>query len=217
LNWSAQRFGVLKNAEKWVTHSSKYRGNWSPDVVRNLILHYSKEGDYLLDPMIGGGMTDIECKLLNRNLLALDVNSNAILLTKRALKFESSFEPKIVVNTNDARKLEMLKKGSIDFILTHPPYADIIKYSNKTIPEDLSNIHDLNKFCDEIENIAKELFRMLKNEKFCAVLIGDTRRKKLYRPLAFMTMQRFLNVEFVLKEDIIKYQHNYRFLDKKVA
>ena len=37
---------------KWATHDSKYRGNWSPDVVRNLILRYSEEGDLLLDPMI---------------------------------------------------------------------------------------------------------------------------------------------------------------------
>lgn len=198
----------FKKRGKWATHNSKYRGNWSPDVVRNLILRYSKENDYLLDPMVGGGTTAIECKLLNRNLLALDINPYAISLTNKALEFKSEFNPKIVTNINDARKLEMLKDGSIDFILTHPPYADIIKYSDKTIPEDLSNIHDLNKFCNEIEVIAKELFRVLKSEKFCAVLIGDTRRKKYYQPLAFMVMQKFLNAGFVLKEDIIKHQHN---------
>jgi hypothetical protein len=27
----------------WATHNNKYRGNRSPDVVRNLILRYSKE------------------------------------------------------------------------------------------------------------------------------------------------------------------------------
>ncbi|MDR2790432.1 MAG: hypothetical protein LBB59_05605 [Campylobacteraceae bacterium] len=198
----------FKKRGKWATHNSKYRGNWSPDVVRNLILRYSKEGDYLLDPMVGGGTTAIECKLLNRNLLALDINPDAVLLTKKALEFESRFKPKIVVNINDARNLKMLKNNSIDFILIHPPYADIIKYSDKTIHEDLSNIHDSNKFCDEIEVVAKELFRVLKSEKFCAVLMGDTRRKKYYQPLAFMVMQRFLSVGFTLKEDIIKHQHN---------
>jgi DNA modification methylase len=198
----------FKKRGKWATHNSKYRGNWAPDVVRNLILRYSKEGDYLLDPMVGGGTTAIECKLLNRNLLALDINPDAVSLTKKALDFESKFKPKIVVDINDARKLKMLKNDSIDFILTHPPYADIIKYSNKTILEDLSNIHDLDKFCDAIESVAKELFRTLKSGKFCAVLIGDTRRKKYYQPLAFMVMQRFLNTGFVLKEDIIKHQHN---------
>ncbi|MBN2964971.1 methyltransferase domain-containing protein [Sulfurospirillum sp. T05] len=200
--WSFARRG------NWATHNSKYRGNWSPDVVRNLILRYSNEGDYLLDPMIGGGTTAVECKLLNRNLLALDINPNAIELTCKALEFESEYAPKIKIKLNDARNLSMLKDESIDFILNHPPYADIINYSEKQIPEDLSNIHDLEKFCDEMEKVAQEFYRVLKEGKFCTILIGDTRRKKMYQPLAFMVMQRFLHVGFVLKEDIIKHQHN---------
>ena len=200
--WSFARRG------NWATHKSKYRGNWAPEVVRNLILRYSKDGDYLLDPMIGGGTTAIECKLLNRNLLALDINPNAIEITKTALEFESEFNPKIKLDLNDSRSLPMLKDESIDFILNHPPYVDIIKYSDKKIKEDLSNIHDLDEFCDEIEKVALEFYRVLKKDKYCAILIGDTRRNKMYQPLAFKVMERFLKVGFELKEDIIKHQHN---------
>lgn len=137
-------------------------------VVRNLILRYSKENDFLLDPMIGGGTTAIECKLLNRNLLALDVNPDSIELTKKVLDFRSSFNPKIKVELNDSRSLKILKNESIDFILNHPLYADIIKYSNKQIREDLSNIHNLDEFCDEIEKVGKEFYRVLKRDKYCA-------------------------------------------------
>ena len=56
--------------------------------------------------------------------------------------------------------------------------------------------------------IATECFRVLKPDKYCAILIGDTRRKKFYIPLAFKVMERFLKAGFVLKEDIIKVQHN---------
>jgi len=56
--------------------------------------------------------------------------------------------------------------------------------------------------------LAKECFRVLKPGKFCAILIGDTRRKKFYIPLAFKVMERFLKAGFVLREDIIKVQHN---------
>jgi DNA modification methylase len=200
--WSFARRG------KWATHNSKYRGNWAPEVVRNLILRYSKEGDYLLDPMVGGGTTAVECKLLNRNLLALDINPAAIDLTKKALEFECEFNPKIKVEQNDSRSLKILKDNSIDLILNHPPYADIINYSGKQIKEDLSNIHDLDEFCDEIEIVAKEFYRVLKNDCYCAVLIGDTRRDRMYQPLAYRVMERFLKVGFKLKEDIIKHQHN---------
>ena len=124
--WSFSRRG------NWATHNSKYRGNWAPEVVRNLILRYSKEGDYLLDPMVGGGTTAIECKLLNRNLLALDINPNAIELTQKALEFECEYYPKIRIELNDSRKLSILKDESIDFILNHPPYADIITHVTPT-------------------------------------------------------------------------------------
>ena len=200
--WSFRRRG------NWATHKSKYRGNWAPEVVRNLLMRYSKEGDYILDPMIGGGTTAIECKLLNRNLLALDVNPDAIDITKDALNFESEYNPTIKLELNDSRKLPMLKNESIDFILNHPPYADIIKYSDKQIDADLSNIHDIDEFCDEMEKVAKEFYRVLKPNKYCAILIGDTRRKKMYQPMAFKVMERFLKIGFELKEDIIKHQHN---------
>lgn len=193
----------------WATHNSKYRGNWSPEVVRNLILRYSKEGDTLLDPMIWGWTTAIECKLLNRNLIAFDVNPVSIELSERALDFECESSAKIRIVQGDARKL-MKKVGneSVDFILHHPPYADIIKYSEWKIPEDISNIHDIDKFADEMEKIAKECFRVLKKWSYCAVLIGDTRRQKMYQPMAFKVMERFLRVGFDLKEDIVKVQHN---------
>ena len=53
-----------------------------------------------------------------------------------------------------------------------------------------------------------ESFRVLKKWAYCAILIWDTRRNKLYQPLAFKVMERFIKVWFVLKEDIIKKQHN---------
>ena len=67
-----------------------------------------------------------------------------------------------------------------------------------------------NKF-HQIEKIAKELFRVLKPDKYCAILIGDTRKGRHYVPLAFHVMQRFLKVGFVIKEDIVKVQHNCKF------
>lgn len=192
----------------WATHNSKYRWNRSPDVVRNLILRYSKEGDLLLDPMIWWWTTAIECKLLNRHLLAYDINPEAIKITKEALNFDYKSKSKIELKLNDTRVLNFLKNESIDFILTHPPYADIIKYSEWKIEKDLSNLRDIDKFCDEIEIIAKEYFRVLKQWRFCAILIGDTRRNKLYQPMAFKVMERFLKSGFKLKEDIVKVQHN---------
>lgn len=159
--------------------------------------------------MIGGGTTAIEAKLLDRNLWCYDINPEAISLTKEALDFDLDNGAKTHLQLHDAtEKNEKLKKESIDFVLMHPPYADIIKYSEGKIAEDLSNIHDIDAFCDKIEKVAKEAYRVLKPGRTCAILMGDTRREKMYIPLAFKVMERFLKVGFILKEDIIKVQHN---------
>ncbi len=50
------------NRGNWATHKSNYRGNWSPYIPRNLILKYTKEGDWVLDQMMGSGTTLIEAK-----------------------------------------------------------------------------------------------------------------------------------------------------------
>ena len=71
----------------WATHKSDWRGNWSPEVARNLILRYSKEKDHLLDCMIGGGTTAIEAKILNRHITCIDVNEEALERTKKSLEF----------------------------------------------------------------------------------------------------------------------------------
>jgi DNA modification methylase len=194
----------------WATHTSDWRGNWSPEVVRNLILRYSNEGDTLLDTMIGGGTTAIEAKILNRNIIYSDVNKEALDRTKKSLHFEVSNKAWQKGFLWDSRNLPKIKDESIDFILTHPPYVDIIKYSEGQISADLSNINDIEEFCTEIEKVANEFFRILKQGKFCAILMGDTRRKKMYQPLAFKVMERFLKSGFVLKEDIIKRQFNCR-------
>ena len=83
-----------------------------------------------------------------------------------------------------------------------------IEYGAKKIEGDLSRISNLTKFCDEIEKVACECFRILKPGKYCAILIGDTRRRRHFVPLAVNVMNRFLKARFILKEDIIKLQHN---------
>ena len=82
----------------WATHNPNYRGNFAPQIARNIIEMYSKKGDNLLDPMVGGGTTLIEAKLLARNALGLDINPEAIELTKKALQFNHTPKSKQKLN-----------------------------------------------------------------------------------------------------------------------
>jgi len=192
----------------WATHNPNYRGNWAPQIPRNLILKYTKEGDLILDPMVGAGTTLIEAKLLNRDTIGIDINPHAIKLTIEALKFEVNNKSKQECYVGDAKSLGKIINDSIDLIVTHPPYLNIIKYSEQPIPGDLSNINSLSKFIAEFDLAVKEFYRVLKPDHYCAILIGDTRRHRHYVPLAFNIMSLFLKNGCILKEDIIKIQHN---------
>jgi DNA modification methylase len=250
----------------WATHNNKYRGNFAPQLARNVIETYSEPGEVVLDPMAGGGTTLIEAKLLGRGFIGCDINPAAVKLCEKATAFENendfaterhrehrgieeknkntnevntkqldsrlrgndksptslrlegatqkkstagggraTFKDKIVCA--DVRDLSFLGDGSVDLILTHPPYLNIIHYSDK-LDGDLSGISSVKKFCGEMRIIAGELLRVLKPGRYCAILMGDTRRGRHFVPLAYRVMDTFLDAGFILKEDIIKVQHN---------
>ena len=194
------------NRGNWATHDAKYRGNWSPYIPRNLILRYSAEGDLILDQFIGGGTTLVEAKLLNRNIIGVDINPTALERCHDKINFEWHGENKIYIKQGDARNLDFIPNSSIDFICTHPPYADIIHYSDG-IDGDLSN-YGVKDFLMQMESVATECFRVLKSGKFCTILMGDTRKKSNVITMSFDVMKIFERVGFSLKEIIIKEQHN---------
>lgn len=209
--WSFKRRG------DWATHSGEYRGNWSPYIPRNVIIKYSKPGETVLDYFCGAGTTAVEAKLLGRKCIAFDINDAAIELAKKNIDFkieesqltlfagrQKIHEPELCVG--DARDLSFLKANSIDLICAHPPYANIIQYTHSK-EGDLSFL-DIDDFLEEIAKVAEQSLRVLKPGRQCAILIGDTRRKKNVIPLGFKLINVYLNAGFKLRELVIKRQHN---------
>ena len=164
----------------WATHSGKYRGNWSPYIPRNLILRYSKKNDWILDQFLGSGTTLIEAKLLGRNAIGVDINSEAIKLSNTNLNFTCQESSKIFTKQGNATELSFIKDESINLICTHPPYADIIRYSNK-IPGDISHLK-YEEFLKALEQVAREAYRVLKKQGICAFMIGDIRQEGYVLP-----------------------------------
>ena len=166
------------NRGDWATHDAKWRGNWSPYIPRNIILRYSQEGDLVLDQFAGGGTSLVEAKLLNRDIIGVDVNDVALERCKEKTAFDrEGANGKVYIHKGDARNLDFIPDASIDLICTHPPYANIIHYSeDMDVPEDLSNFN-VPEFLEQMNLVAAESFRVLKKGKFCAILMGDTRQK----------------------------------------
>lgn len=170
------------------------------------MLRYSAEGDLVLDQFAGGGTTLVEAKLLNRNIIGVDINSNALDRCREKCDFERENCGKVYFHQGDARNLDFIPSESVDFVCSHPPYADIIQYS-EDIDGDLSHFK-VKDFLEQMKSVAGESFRVLKKDKFCAILMGDTRQKGHVVPMSFEVMKIFESAGFKLKEIIIKEQHN---------
>lgn len=174
-------------------------------------MRYSKKNDWILDQFLGSGTTLIEAKLLGRNAIGVDINPDSIKLSKSNLQFTCSETSRIFIKEGNASDLSFIKNQSMDLVCTHPPYADIIQYS-KEIKEDLSHL-SYKDFLSALSEVAKESFRVLKDNGICAFMIGDIRQNGYVLPLGMYSMQKFVEEGFVLKEIVIKEQHNCRSTD----
>ena len=108
--------------------------------------------------MVGSGTTMIETKLLGRKGVAFDIHQEVVVLAQEACAAEGKgkFDPKI--EPGDACHLSAIKDDSVDFVATHPPYLNIVRYGASEVDGDLSAISSLIKFCDQVELAAQECF-----------------------------------------------------------
>lgn len=216
----------FKERGNWAVHQNDYRGNWSPRLVRNLILKYTRPRDWILDPFVGGGTTLIEAWLNRRKSVGVDISRFAIEMTNQRLAEMRNKSPKTgrqrlldefqpLVERGDSRELLSildrigLREEMFALVCVHPPYFDAFAYT-QTLENDLSRIHSLEKFSLELQKIASQIYRCLRDNGVCAVLIGDVRKKNRIVPLGFKVMSIFANEGFELKEIIIKVQRRDR-------
>ncbi|POY46433.1 DNA adenine methylase, partial [Avibacterium paragallinarum] len=68
----------------------------------------------------------------------------------------------------------------------HPPYMDIIKFTDKI--EDLSQISNINLFIDKFTQVISNAFSFLEDNKYFAIVIGDVYKNSEVVPLGFYLM-----------------------------
>ena len=142
---------------------------------RNLILRYSKENDLILDQFLGSGTTLIEAKLLNRRAIGIDINDEALKISKNRI-YSIKGDKDIKLIKASARNLDVIE-SEYRLNLYSSPYSNIIKYS-KDLEDDLSLLN-LDEFYESMKEVSKEAFRVLKR-KYCAIMMGDIRKWSCY-------------------------------------
>lgn len=148
----------------------------------------------MLDPFIGSGTTLYECENLGRKCVGLDINAKILqTITQNLANSNPNFYVAKCDNTNTKEvdfhlqiALEKLKAKSVQFIIYHPPYMDIIHFTK--LKEDLSNSENLQDFCTKFLQTCKNTLKYLDKNRYFALVIGDVYKNSEVKPLAFYSM-----------------------------
>ncbi|GAI21371.1 unnamed protein product, partial [marine sediment metagenome] len=98
--------------------------------------------------------------------------------------------------------LEKHNQKSVQLLIMHPPYFDIIKFSKN--PRDLSNAPSVDKFLEMMNTIVDNASDVLEKGRYFILVIGDKYSKGEWIPLGFLTMNKILQRRFLLKSIIVK-------------
>ncbi|KAJ2848822.1 hypothetical protein IWW36_003056 [Coemansia brasiliensis] len=214
-------FDIPGRAPRWGSHSgTDYHGTWLPQTVRRALLRYTKRGDRVLSNFLGRGTDAIECFLLSRKCIGVDINPSAVALAQRNCSFTimpdsgMSVEFRPAIMQGDARQLSsglwpgaayFAEPESFDHILSHPPYKDCVLYSTN-IDGDLSRFPGPEEFQREMEKVVSESWRLLRMGRHLTLGIGDNRAECFYIPVSYQLFRTYINHGFELEELIVKRQ-----------
>jgi DNA modification methylase len=216
-NWKTLDINVdslwlIDERDKSGKHKNVYHGNFIPQIPNQLIRRYTKENEIVLDTFLGSGTTLFECENLNRKFIGFDINEQIIDYVQSKMNSLPNNSFKIancdVTNKSDFNEkmlsaLNHLDSSRVQFIIMHPPYMDIVKFTNKK--EDLSQISNLTEFVTQFKKVVSNALHYLEKNRYFAIVIGDVYKNSEVIPLSFYVLDAIKrNFKVKLKGIIVK-------------
>jgi 16S rRNA G966 N2-methylase RsmD len=198
----------IPNRDNSGAHDGHYHGNFVPQIVHQLLIRYTKAGDFVLDPFSGSGTTLIEAQRMGRNSIGIELQSSVA--DEAISRIHSERRQGIVADTfvddsktfDTDRILQTYNIKNVQFIIFHPPYWDIIKFSDEKA--DLSNSRTLEEFLDNFKQVVANTCKILESGRYCALVMGDKYANSQLIPLGFYCMQAMQQEGLTLKATIVK-------------
>lgn len=209
-----------------LTHPAKF----PETMAQEFIEFFTKEGETVLDPMAGTGSTLVAALRARRNSYGIELNPKYAKIAAKIIEEErnslgasvSSLQSQII--NVDAAQITNYHLPSIDYVLTSPPYWDMLRargaetqkkrrdsaeldvhYSDD--PNDLGNIEDYEKFLEGLIEIYKRLKSLLREKAYLTIIVKNVKKGGRIYPLAW-DIARELGKTYTLKDEKIWLQDN---------
>ena len=212
---------IIGSRDRSGGHSNNYHGNFVPQIPNQLIRRFTKKDDVILDTFLGSGTTLIEARRLGRNGIGIELLRNVANIARDNLSQSSIFDKEtsqdIVVGDSTKSSTRMavdkllaaIGKEAVHMIIMHPPYHNIIKFSEDI--NDLSNTDSVQSFSKMFGDVIDNFVDLLKTKHYLAVVIGDKYANSEWVPLSSYIMQEVMKrPSLKLKSVIVKNMVNNR-------
>jgi DNA modification methylase len=230
----------IKFQKSWFVHNPPSRrkdvlrhpAKFPETLAQEFVEFFTKRGQVVLDPMVGTGSTLVACLRSGRHGLGIELNpvyaeiARHILTEEKQALGEAAEGLRAEVYTGDARRLEDYDLPPIDYVLTSPPYWDMLRargaqtqrtrrasadmdvfYSDDSA--DLGNIADYGDFLERLVSIYDGLRRILRPGAYLTVIVKNVKKGGQVYPLAW-DLARRLSTIYILKDERIWCQDDVR-------
>jgi len=230
----------LKFQKSWFIHNPPPRrkdvlqhpAKFPETLAQEFIEFFTQEGQIVLDPMVGTGSTLIACLRAGRNGIGVELNPKYAQIARKLVKAEvkalgpNASRLNVEVITSDAARISQRIEGPVDYVLTSPPYWDMLRargaetqkkrrttpgldvfYSDD--PRDLGNVDDYDEFVARLARIYEALCPILKDKAYLTIIVKNVKKGGKIYPLAW-DLAKELGKTYTLKDERIWAQDNQR-------
>ncbi len=230
----------LKFQKSWFIHNPPPRrkgvlvhpAKFPETMAQEFIEFFTRRGGTVLDPMAGTGSTLIAALRAGRNSCGIELNpkyaeiARQLIAEERAALGQSVESLTSNVITADAADALNLELPSFDYVLTSPPYWDMLHargagtqkkrrgsaeldvfYSDD--PNDLGNLHDYETFLARLVAIYAGLKPLLRPKAYLTIIVKNVKKGGKIYPLAW-DLGRELGKVYTLKDEKLWLQDNQR-------
>ncbi len=198
-------------------HRLDYHGNFIPQIATQTFTRYTRAGEIVLDMFLGSGTSAVEALNMGRRCIGVELKPDLVEYVRHKLPPGATACPDhpqadihLIVGdstsqaTADAIRgaLAALGESHAHLLVLHPPYHDIIPFSDS--PDDLSNAADTETFLDGFEAVVRHGYDLLAPGRFAVLVIGDKYAGGELIPLGFWCMERANRAGFKTKAIVVK-------------